>query len=764
MSLVKTALPLVALSTLLLLAGCGGGSMNGGSGGSSYQLTVQPNGSGQGTVSSAPAGISCGSTCSGTFTSGTTVTLSASPADGSTFTGWSGACSGAGSCKVMVNANASVTANFVLEPVLSVTVAGSGSVSSSPSGIDCGTTCKAGFASGTQVTLTATPASGFMFMGWQGACTGSSSTCTLTISKGTSVTAIFSSTQPQLIVTFQGTGTGTIVINPGNLNCTSDCVNGFDKGTQVTLTATPDSNMYFAGWGGACSSNGTGSTCNLTMNTTQTVTATFNVNQTISVLSHIVFLSQENRAFDHYFGAMRKYWKDNGYTDQSFDGLPQFNPTSGIPPLYGPPPTTPGCDPTLPYQGRPPAPFQDCIFDSSAPVTSYHLITQCVENPSPSWNESHADWNYNDPSGVQNDPALNGFVWTAGHDLRNEDYYGNGQYPFYDFNGMRAAGYYTGDDLNYYYYMATQFATSDRWFSPVMTRTEPNREFLIGATSGGYAYPQGSNPNDSHQISSPIIYELLQNAGISWKIYVDPRGSVCENNQTAQCFYEYLTYIHTFTYGQTILQNYPQNIAPISDYFTDLQNGTLPQVAQIEPASSSGLDEHPADYDTTPPCCSIQAGAANTENIINSLMASSSWKTSAFILTFDEFGGFYDHVPPLASVSPDGTSNPPVDLLPGDVCTVTGGTTCDFSHTGYRVPLVVISPYSRKNYVSHTPADATAILKMIETRFGLSSLTERDAAQIDMTEFFDFNNPSWMTPPNPPNQNRKGQCYLDHLP
>jgi phospholipase C len=325
-------------------------------------------------------------------------------------------------------------------------------------------------------------------------------------------------------------------------------------------------------------------------------------------------------------------------------------------------------------------------------------------------------------------------------------------------------GYYTGDDLNYYYYMATQFATSDAWFSPVMTRTEPNREFLIGATSGGYAYPQGTNQNDSHQITSPMIFELLQNAGISWKIYVDPRGSVCENNQTADCFYKYLTYIHTFTYGQTILQQYPQNIQPISQYYLDLQNNNLPQVAQIEPASAAGLDEHPADYDTDPPCCSIQAGAANTEQIINALMASPYWKDSAFILTFDEFGGFYDHVAPAAMPSPDGTSNLPVDLLPGDVCTKESGVVCDFNHTGYRVPLIVVSPYTKKNYVSHTTADLTAILKLIETRFKLASLTKRDAAQMDMTEFFDFNNPVWMTPPNPPKQNRSGPCYLNQLP
>ncbi|MFZ0284361.1 MAG: alkaline phosphatase family protein, partial [Terriglobales bacterium] len=92
------------------------------------------------------------------------------------------------------------------------------------------------------------------------------------------------------------------------------------------------------------------------------------------------------------------------------------------------------------------------------------------------------------------------------------------------------------------------------------------------------------------------------------------------------------------------------------------------------------------------------------------------------------------------------------------------GPTCDFVYTGYRIPLIVISPYSKKNYVSHTGADLTAILKFIETRFNLPPLTKRDAAQMDMTEFFDFNDPVWLTPPSPPAQNTSGACYLNQLP
>jgi hypothetical protein len=146
----------------------------------------------------------------------------------------------------------------------------------------------------------------------------------------------------------------------------------------------------------------------------------------------------------------------------------------------------------------------------------------------------------------------------------------------------------------------------------------------------------------------------------------------------------------------------------------------------------------------------------------------SSWKDSVFILTHDESGGFYDHVAPQPTVSPDGVK--PMDLLQGpppngpDICVLSTGPTCDFTYTGYRVPLIVISPFSKKNYVSHTVADYTAWLKLVETVFGVPSLTKRDAAQMDMTEFFDFANAPWRTPPTPPVQPTSGSCYLDKLP
>jgi len=253
------------------------------------------------------------------------------------------------------------------------------------------------------------------------------------------------------------------------------------------------------------------------------------------------------------------------------------------------------------------------------------------------------------------------------------------------------------------------------------------------------------------------------------------------------------SYIHDFVFGDTIKNNISQytnnpmhSIAPISQFYADAVNGTLPQVAQIEPASDLGQDEHPEDNDPAPgqpACCTIQAGADYVSRLINAVMCGQtdsppsgsctpgkSWQDSAFVLTFDEPGGFYDHVAPQPAVNPDGI--PPVDLHPNDPCfgATTPGTICDFSYTGYRVPLVVVSPYSKKNFVSHQVRDLTAILKLIETRFKLHTLTARDKAQVGMEDstsgFFDFDTAPWRTPPILPAQTVLGQsaCFVDPAP
>jgi photosystem II stability/assembly factor-like uncharacterized protein len=242
-------------------------------------LSVTLAGTGSGSVSSSPSGIGCPSTCSANFASGTVVTLTAKATAGSTFAGWTGACSGTGSCSVTMSAAKSVTATFnttVTTFALSVTLAGTGSgtITSSPTGISCPSTCSANFNSGTVVTLTQVAGSGSTFAGWGGACSGTGS-CSVTMSAAKTVTATFNTTVTTfaLSVTLAGTGSGTITSSPSGITCPSTCSHDFNSGTVVTLTEVAGSGSTFAGWGGACSGTGT---CSVTMSAAKSVTATFN--------------------------------------------------------------------------------------------------------------------------------------------------------------------------------------------------------------------------------------------------------------------------------------------------------------------------------------------------------------------------------------------------------------------------------------------------------------------------------------------------------
>jgi phospholipase C len=502
------------------------------------------------------------------------------------------------------------------------------------------------------------------------------------------------------------------------------------------------------------SSLATGASCNLTVTFTPTATGTRSGSVTITdnapgspqavnltgtgtssaslqSINHIIFMAEENRSFDTYFGQLPAYWAANGYP-QTADGLP-----AGV---------------SIPsYSGTPPT------------VSPFHVQTECIDNLSPSWNESHVDWNLNHPTSPT--ATMDGYAYNAGKYATDNGYT--------DTAGERAMGYYDWTDLNYYYFMASNFATSDRWFSPAMDRTQINRMYLFAATSHGYAYPPGTDAADNGPLNVPTIFDALNTAGVSWKIYATddscptgvtgsdrPVGGVSSHanssapSSSSTGFCTYLTQFKPYAPPNPL----PANVVAGTQFLADAQAGTLPAVSFIEPGYLSGQDEHPSSG------TNAQKGAAYVETLINGLMSSPSWKDSVFILTYDEAGGTYDHVAPAAMPNPDGIS--PIDLPSTDICgsSGSGGANCDFNYTGFRVPLLVVSPFTRKNYVSNTPADYTAILTLIEARFKLSPLTKRDAAQMDMTEFFDFQNVPWATPPsNIPGQSTSGVCNANKL-
>jgi hypothetical protein len=226
--------------------------------------------SGSGSVTSSPAGISCGTDCAERYTTGTLVTLIPSASSGSGFAGWSGACTGTGRCQVDMSAAKSVTATFKAIYRLTVAKAGSGSVASAPAGISCGPDCSQPFLAGTQVTLTASPASGSAFAGWRGACRGTG-TCRVTLGANESVTAVFERLNT-LSVAKTGGGAGTVTSSPSGISCGPDCSQRYVSETVVTLSPSPASGSVFTGWRGACSGTGT---CRVTMGADRSVTAVF---------------------------------------------------------------------------------------------------------------------------------------------------------------------------------------------------------------------------------------------------------------------------------------------------------------------------------------------------------------------------------------------------------------------------------------------------------------------------------------------------------
>ena len=244
-------------------------------------LTVLSNGTGSGTVTSAPAGIDCGSTCLASFAPSTSVTLTAAPTNGSAFAGWSGAgCSGTGGCTVTLTAATTVTATFNTTATYTLTVSRNGSsangmVTSTPAGIACGSTCSANYGSGV-VTLTAAPPQGGTFTGWSGEGCNGTGACTVTMTQSRAVTATFDTAPTNsLTVTKAGAGSGSVSSSPAGISsCTASCTASFAVNQVVTLTATPASGgSTFTGWAGPCSVAGT--TCTVTVNGALSVTATF---------------------------------------------------------------------------------------------------------------------------------------------------------------------------------------------------------------------------------------------------------------------------------------------------------------------------------------------------------------------------------------------------------------------------------------------------------------------------------------------------------
>lgn len=277
---------------------------------------------------------------------------------------------------------------------------------------------------------------------------------------------------------------------------------------------------------------------------------------------------------------------------------------------------------------------------SGGSVTPQHATQASTQDINHTWSAIHSEWN---------NGQMDGFMTT---------------------DGANAMIYYDGSDLPYYYALADAFTLCGNYFCSLLGPTAPNRLYLWSATSGGNT----SNRISHGSLSWPIIIDLLDASNITWKCYNFGLGVT---TQTLEMF-------NTLIYFSK-WHNDPRIMFTENDYYNDLQAGTLPQVSFM--ITEGQVSEHAPQ--------SVLAGQQRIAKVINALIQSSSWTSSAFFLTYDEGGGFFDHVAP-----------PQLDAY----------------GPGVRVPMLVVSPYAKRGYVSGHLYEHSSVLKYLERRFGLSTL------------------------------------------
>ncbi len=377
---------------------------------------------------------------------------------------------------------------------------------------------------------------------------------------------------------------------------------------------------------------------------------------TMPRIEHILVLMMENHSYDNYLGMLgggpggrgrRRRPRGDGFT-LGRGGLPTA--------------TNPYADGTLQH--------------------AFHMPTTCQTgfHPSQEWQSSHEQYDGG---------RMDGFVTSP--------------------SGPVAMGYWTGDDLPFYYSLASTFPVGDRWFCSLLGQTDPNRRYLLAATSAGMVN------DDVSELSTPApngtIFDRLEQYGIPWRDYFHTSSSP--------------------TTGVFLSDpaNQSPNVVSIDAFFTDAAAGTLPGFAIIDPQYDTGSEENPQD---------IAVGEAFAAQVVNAVMSSPAWPRTLLVWTYDEHGGYYDHVPPPPAIAPDSIA----PIVPSGESSYDG-----FQRYGFRVPSVVVSPFARPNWVTSVVHDHTSILAMVERKWNLPALTYRDANAADLRDFLDLGRPGFPEPP-----------------
>ncbi|MHB8540683.1 MAG: phospholipase C [Candidatus Acidiferrales bacterium] len=410
----------------------------------------------------------------------------------------------------------------------------------------------------------------------------------------------------------------------------------------------------------------------------------------ITDIDHVVIIIQENRSFDHYFGSYRGV---RGFSEKSAAFQQPDASNNSVPPLGS----------LLPFH-----------------LDMAQANAACTPDITHDWVPQHESWD---------NGAMDGFVTS--------------RLPINSSDAILTMGYYTRADLPFYYAVADAFTICDNYFCSVIGPTDPNRLYTMAASLD----PDGKNGGPLLQslVTNKSVFqgrltyttmpEQLQSRGISWKVYSSPDsnilGGLLSNNV--------LSYFKNFQDPSSPLyQNAFVPSFPV-DFLADALAGNLPQVSWVIP---SALDsEHPPSP--------TLFGESTLSAIVSALTSNpAQWAKTALFATYDENGGFFDHVPPVTA--PPGTPGEYVTAPAVPDPTVVGNPPIlGPIGLGFRVPMLVISPFSRGGFVSSDRFDHTSVLRFLETRFGaeVPNLSAwRRATVGDMTSAFNFSAPDRSLP------------------
>jgi phospholipase C len=407
----------------------------------------------------------------------------------------------------------------------------------------------------------------------------------------------------------------------------------------------------------------------------------------------VVILMLENRSFDHYFGSYRGV---RGFSD----------PSAAF---------------QQPYPGNTSASPAGVLLPFHMDTTK--LDAACTHDITHDWVPQHQSWN---------NGAMDGFVTSRLAANAND--------------AVLAMGYYTRADLPYYYAVADAFTLCDNYFCSAIGPTDPNRLYSMAASID----PDGLNGGPLLQtlvatgssffgkLTYTTMPEQLQARGISWKVYSSP-----DQNLAGLGTDNVLVYFKNFQDSASLLhQNAFGPVFP-TDFAADAVAGNLPQVSWIIPSI----------VDSDHPPAPALFGENTLSGIITALTANpAAWAKTVLFVTYDENGGFFDHVAPVTA--PAGTPGEYITVAAVPDPTVMGNPPISGPiGLGFRVPMLVISPFSRGGFVSTDLFDHTSLLRFLETRFGaevpnLSAWRRQTVG--DMTTAFNFSKPDTSIPSLPP--------------